>query len=32
MRWRWTPSHQTIKGFHMEKEKKDIRHNYVVDR
>ena len=32
LRWRWIPSHRVIKRYHTEKEKKDIRHNDVVDR
>ena len=32
LRWRWIPSHKVIKRYHTEKEKKDIKHNDVVDR
>ena len=32
LRWRWIPSHRVIKRYHTEHEKKDIKHNDVVDK
>ena len=32
LQWRWIPSHRVIKRYHTDQEKKDIKHNDVVDR